>query len=51
MQLKENLNYEGVMPTRMTIRKILVMRIKNSSSYFHFPLEVSVFEGQGLEGN
>lgn len=32
------------MPTKDTIRKILVMKIKNSSVYFNFPMEIQVFE-------
>lgn len=44
LQLKENMNYQGPMPTKDTIRKILVMKIKNSSVYFNFPIEVQVFE-------
>ena len=44
MQLKENMNYQGPMPTKDTIRKILVMKIKNSTVYFNFPMEIQVFE-------
>lgn len=38
LQLKENMNYQGEMPTKDTIRKILVLKIKNSSVYFNFPM-------------
>jgi hypothetical protein len=38
MQLKENLNFRGPIPTRDTIRKILVLKIKNSSVYYNFPI-------------
>lgn len=38
------MNYQGPMPTKDTIRKILVMKIKNSSVYFNFPMEIQVFE-------
>ena len=38
------MNYQGPMPIKDTIRKILVMKIKNSSVYFNFPIEVLVFE-------
>lgn len=44
LQLKENMNYQGPMPTKDTIRKILVMKIKNSSIYFNFPMQIQVFE-------
>lgn len=44
LQLKENMNYQGPMPTKDTIRKILVMKIKNSTVYFNFPMEIQVFE-------
>ncbi len=44
LQLKENMNYQGPMPTKDTIRKILVLKIKNSSVYFNFPMEIQVFE-------
>lgn len=33
------------MPARDTIRKVLVMKIKNSSMYFNYPIEVHVYEG------
>lgn len=45
IQLKENINYKGTVPVRDTIRKILLLKIKNSSVYFNFPLEVNVYEG------
>ncbi len=48
MQLKENLNYPGQKPVRDTIRKILVLKIKNSSVYYHYPIEVHVYEGKGV---
>lgn len=44
LQLKENPQYKGPMPSRDTIRKILVLKIKNSSVFYNFPLEVHVFE-------
>lgn len=50
LQLKENMNYKGVMPIRDTIRKILVLKIKNSSVYFNYPLEVNVYEGTNAGG-
>ena len=45
MQLKENINYRGPVPSRDTIRKILVLKIKNSSVYFNFPIELDIFDG------
>lgn len=50
MQLKENINFKGVKPIRDTIRKILVLKIKNSSVYFNYPLEVNVFENMQVGG-
>lgn len=38
LQLKENINYKGVVPVKDTIRKVLVLKIKNSSVFFNFPL-------------
>lgn len=43
LQLRLNSNYEGPIPDTDTIRKILVMKVKNSSVYFHYPLEAFVF--------
>ena len=50
LQLKENMNYKGVMPLRDTIRKVLILKIKNSSVYFNYPLEVNVFESTNSGG-
>ena len=44
LQLKENINYKGEVPTRYTFRKILLLKIKNSSVYYHYPIEVHVFQ-------
>lgn len=38
LQLKENINFKGLVPVKDTIRKILVLKIKNSSVYFNYPL-------------
>jgi hypothetical protein len=38
LQLKENINFKGTMPLKDTIRKILVLKIKNSSVYFNYPI-------------
>lgn len=50
LQLKENMNYKGIVPARDVIRKILVLKIKNSSVYFNYPIEVNVFEGINTGG-
>lgn len=39
------MNYKGVVPARDTIRKVLILKIKNSSVYFNYPIEVNVYEG------
>ena len=44
LQLKENMQYKGQMPSRDTIRKILVLKIKNSSVFYNYPMEIHVFE-------
>lgn len=38
------MSYKGPLPAKETIRKILILKIKNSSVYFNYPLEVFVFE-------
>lgn len=50
LQLRENMSYKGTMPARDTIRKILVLKIKNSSVFFNYPLEVVVFESSMANG-
>ena len=50
IQLKENMNYKGVMPARDTIRKVLLLKIKNSSVFFNYPIEVYVFESSNTGG-
>lgn len=37
------MNYKGVVPAKDTIRKILLLKIRNSSVFFNYPLEVYVF--------
>ena len=44
------MNYKGVMPVKDTIRKVLLLKIKNSSVYFNYPLEVYVFESNNNAG-
>jgi len=50
LQLKENINFKGTMPLKDTIRKILVLKIKNSSVYFNYPIEINVYEGSNAGG-
>lgn len=50
LQLKENINFKGNMPLKDTIRKILVLKIKNSSVYFNYPIEINVYEGSTAGG-
>lgn len=44
MQLRVNMEYEGVMPLTETIRKVLILRVKNTSVYFYYPIEAYVYE-------
>jgi hypothetical protein len=39
------MSYKGSLPSRDTIRKILILKVKNTSIYFNYPLEVCIFEG------
>ncbi len=50
LQLKENINFKGTMPLKDTIRKILVLKIKNSTVYFNYPIEINVYEGSNAGG-
>ena len=50
LQLKENMSYKGPMPTRDYIRKILVLKIKGSSVFYNYPIEVYVFESSNAAG-
>ena len=50
LQLKENMAYKGPMPVKDYIRKILVLKIKGSSIYYNYPMEVFVFEGNQTGG-
>lgn len=38
------------MPVRDTIRKVLTLKIKNSSVYFNYPIEVNVYESTNAGG-
>lgn len=38
IQLKPNLNYKGVTPKTDIIRKVLVLKLKNSSVCFSYPI-------------
>lgn len=51
LQLRNNPAYEGPMPTTDTIRKVLVLRVKNSSLYFSYPIEVYVYESSNTASN
>jgi hypothetical protein len=44
LQLKTNMSYRGSMPVSDTIRKVLLLKVKNSSVYFSYPIEAYVFE-------
>lgn len=44
LQLKMNSSYDGPIPKTDVIRKILVLKVKNSSLYFSYPIEVYVYE-------
>jgi hypothetical protein len=43
IQLKENMSYKGNRPSRDYIRKILILKIKGSSIYYNYPMEILVF--------
>lgn len=43
LQLRENINFKGTIPLKDTIHKILVFKIRNSSIYFNYPLEIIVY--------
>ena len=44
LQLSANSAYDGPMPKTDTIRKVLVLKVRNSSLFFSFPIEVFVYE-------
>lgn len=44
LQLKTNMNYKGVMPKSDTIRKVLILKVKNSTVHYNYPIEAYVFE-------
>ena len=44
LQLKPNMNYRGITPKTDTIRKILILKVKNSSVHYSYPIEVYVYE-------
>lgn len=44
LQIKSNPNYRGPIPKTDTLRKILIFKVKNSTVFFSYPLEVFVFE-------
>lgn len=50
LQLKENMSYKGPMPAKDYIRKILILKIKGSSVYYNYPMEIFVFESTNSTG-
>lgn len=44
------MSYKGPMPSKDYIRKILVLKIKNSSIYYNYPMEIFVFESSNSGG-
>jgi hypothetical protein len=50
LQLKENMSYKGPMPSKDYIRKILILKIKGSSIYYNYPMEIFVFESSNPAG-
>jgi hypothetical protein len=50
LQLKENMGYKGTMPAKDYIRKILVLKIKGSSIYYNYPMEIFIFESTNNSG-
>jgi hypothetical protein len=44
------MSYKGTMPAKDFIRKILVLKIKGSSIYYNYPIEVYVFESSNSNG-
>lgn len=44
LQLKSNASYDGPIPKTDTLRKVLILRVRNSSLYFSYPIEVYVYE-------
>jgi hypothetical protein len=44
MQFVINDDFEGELPETQIIRRLLILKIKNSSVYFYYPIEAVVFE-------
>ena len=42
--------YKGVMPAKDYIRKILILKIKGSSIFYNYPMEIFVFESANGNG-
>jgi hypothetical protein len=38
------MNYKGIMPKIDTIRKVLILKVKNSTVFYNYPIEAYVFE-------
>lgn len=50
LQLRENMGFKGTPPAKDYIRKILLLKIKGSTLYYNFPIEVHVFESAHQAG-
>jgi hypothetical protein len=50
LQLRENMAYKSTVPAKDYIRKILALKIKGSSIYYNFPMEIFIFEGSNASG-
>ena len=44
------MGFKGSMPAKDYIRKILVLKIKGSSIYYNYPIEVFVYESSNNSG-
>jgi len=44
------MSYKGPMPAKDYIRKILVLKIKGSSIYYNYPMEIFIFESANGNG-
>jgi hypothetical protein len=44
------MSYKGPMPAKDYIRKILVLKIKGSSIFYNYPMEIFVFESSNTGG-
>jgi len=44
------MSYKGQMPVKDYIRKILVLKIKGSTIFYNYPIEVFVYESTNSSG-